>query len=254
MDDTVFQIQNKMVFYCDPNNPDFAKVEVVHGDLANDDLFKVTIHSPQPLFPFEPDYKYLAGVILLDENTAIIGSYDARIDGSYHFASYELGGIFEPFRKRFIIDVQNSMLIMGKVLDADIARYYYQQGRMVTRITSAYVIQKVCEYYELTRDQLLYGGKEKEIVYARYVAMFLLKTRAFKSYPVIGRDFGGFDHTTVMYGCKKIKQMVLDKNADLLTDLYYLDRRLRQDSGISGSGIRHQKNSLTKDKETCCAK
>jgi chromosomal replication initiator protein len=39
--------------------------------------------------------------------------------------------------------------------------------------------------------------------------MFVAKSLTSKSLPEIGRIFGGRDHSTVIYACKKVKEMML---------------------------------------------
>jgi hypothetical protein len=54
----------------------------------------------------------------------------------------------------------------------------------------------------------------KEVAWARQVAMYLIRAETEASLPAIGEALGGRDHTTVMYGCEKVADMVeRDDNA-----------------------------------------
>ena len=54
--------------------------------------------------------------------------------------------------------------------------------------------------------------RSNDIAFPRQIAMYLCREIANMSYPQIGVDFGGRDHSTVMHGCKKIEKEVKEKN------------------------------------------
>jgi chromosomal replication initiator protein len=69
-------------------------------------------------------------------------------------------------------------------------------------------IQKaVCEYYKLRVSDLLSRRRPRAIARPRQVAMALCKELTEHSLPEIGDAFGGRDHTTVLYACRKIEEL-----------------------------------------------
>ncbi len=69
-------------------------------------------------------------------------------------------------------------------------------------------IQKaVCEYYKLRVSDLLSRRRPRAIARPRQVAMALCKELTEHSLPEIGVAFGGRDHTTVLYACRKIDEL-----------------------------------------------
>jgi chromosomal replication initiator protein len=48
----------------------------------------------------------------------------------------------------------------------------------------------------------------RQVLFPRQIAMYLCKRLTRKSYPEIGRQFGGKHHTTVMHSVEKIDQLV----------------------------------------------
>jgi chromosomal replication initiator protein len=68
--------------------------------------------------------------------------------------------------------------------------------------------QKVCDavaaYYDLRTVDLLGGSRQKQVVFARQVAMALCRGMLTMSLPEIGRVFGGRDHSTVLSSLRKI--------------------------------------------------
>ena len=81
-------------------------------------------------------------------------------------------------------------------------------------------IQKaVADYYHITIEDLKSKKRTSNINYPRQIAMYLCREIANMSYPQIGIDFGGRDHSTVMHGCKKIEKEVKEKtNTKLIVD------------------------------------
>ena len=62
--------------------------------------------------------------------------------------------------------------------------------------------------------EILGEKRRPDLVQARQLAMYLCRELLGHSYPVIGRMFGGKDHSTVMHGVKKIKLL---QESDRLT-------------------------------------
>ncbi|MEM7054330.1 MAG: chromosomal replication initiator protein DnaA [Pseudomonadota bacterium] len=87
-------------------------------------------------------------------------------------------------------------------------------------------IQKeVAAYYQLRISDLLSKRRMQSIARPRQMAMFLAKALTQHSLPEIGDAFGGRDHTTVLYACRKIEELCKE-NAQLSEDRARLMRRL----------------------------
>jgi len=70
------------------------------------------------------------------------------------------------------------------------------------------VVRKVAESFGLTVDRLLGRDRSREVALPRQVAMYLLRQEANISLPQIGNALGGRDHTTVMYACDKVADLL----------------------------------------------
>lgn len=70
--------------------------------------------------------------------------------------------------------------------------------------TIAAIIDLVCLHYRVTKADLVSERRNKEIMVPRMVAYYLAATVTRHSFPVIGRQLGGRDHTTVLHGRNKI--------------------------------------------------
>lgn len=71
-------------------------------------------------------------------------------------------------------------------------------------LTSKEVLRAVASYFELETGDILGSKRQKQLVYPRQVAMYLMRHLLKLSYPQIGDNLGGKDHTTIMHGVNKI--------------------------------------------------
>jgi chromosomal replication initiator protein len=76
------------------------------------------------------------------------------------------------------------------------------------RLVNVDNIQKtVAEYYKIRVADLLSSKRTRVITRPRQIAMALAKELTSHSLPEIGQMFGGRDHTTVLYACRKVVEL-----------------------------------------------
>ena len=66
----------------------------------------------------------------------------------------------------------------------------------------------VSRHYNVSRQELVSDRRTRVIVKPRQIAMYLAKTMTPRSFPEIGRRFGGRDHTTVLHAVRKIEELI----------------------------------------------
>ena len=66
------------------------------------------------------------------------------------------------------------------------------------------IIEAVSRFYDVEIVDVLGKSRKKELVIPRQVAMFLMREETKTSFPTIGNEFGGRDHTTAIHACNKI--------------------------------------------------
>ena len=87
------------------------------------------------------------------------------------------------------------------------------------------IIQMVAEFYDLKEKELCALSRKKEVVRPRQIAMYLLREELKNSYPLIGKRFGGKDHTTAIYACEKIGKE-LQESEILLDEINLIKQRI----------------------------
>ncbi|MCL1900985.1 MAG: chromosomal replication initiator protein DnaA [Firmicutes bacterium] len=95
-------------------------------------------------------------------------------------------------------------------------------------VTAERVLDAVCEYYGISKEEICGKKKNKEIVVPRQICIYLITEILSLPLSAIGQLFGGRDHTTVMHARDKIlKEVKEDSNtASVVKDIK--DRLLKR--------------------------
>jgi chromosomal replication initiator protein len=70
------------------------------------------------------------------------------------------------------------------------------------------VMDIVARAFNLSNEELLSRNRSKKIALPRQIAMYLMREMGHFSLPQIGQTLGGRDHTTVLYACEKVADMI----------------------------------------------
>ncbi len=88
-------------------------------------------------------------------------------------------------------------------------------------------IQKiVSEYFQITVEDIKSKKRSSNISFPRQIAMYLCRNMTSESFPKIGTEFGGKDHSTVMHSVEKIEQEI-----KINPDLAKIIDKLKKDIG-----------------------
>ena len=86
-------------------------------------------------------------------------------------------------------------------------------------ISADYIQDVVSNYFKIDKRDMVSSKKSNDIAYPRQIAMYLCRTVGQMSFPRIGNDFGGRDHTTVMHAYKKIEKEIKENtNTKLIVE------------------------------------
>lgn len=94
-------------------------------------------------------------------------------------------------------------------------------------LTSQKILKVVGDYFSLELSNLLGKSRQKEIVYPRQIVMYLLRKELDFSFPKIGKELSGKDHTTIIHGVGKIEKEIkynenIQKDLELIKNKLYL--------------------------------
>ncbi|NCP10353.1 MAG: chromosomal replication initiator protein DnaA [Sphingomonadales bacterium] len=117
--------------------------------------------------------------------------------------------------------------LTGTPLDIDLARDRLAETLRGTRsrITIDDIQKAVCAHYKLDAIEMSSKRRARVVARPRQVAMYLAKTLTPRSYPEIGRKFGGRDHSTVIHAFRTIDAM-RQNDPDIDADIVRIRRAL----------------------------
>ena len=98
----------------------------------------------------------------------------------------------------------------GRAITVDLAKEALRdlissQARLVT---TENIQRIVAQYFKIRVADLTSRKRSRSIARPRHIAMALAKKLTNHSLPEIGDAFGGRDHTTVLYACRKIDRLL----------------------------------------------
>lgn len=92
-------------------------------------------------------------------------------------------------------------------------------------LTGKQVVMAVAEYFDISIEEIIGSSRKKELVNPRQIAMYIMREEISASYPSIGQEFGGRDHTTAMHAYNKIKGQ-LQEDEKLSQDVNLIKQKL----------------------------
>ncbi len=95
-----------------------------------------------------------------------------------------------------------------------------------TEISLKNIVDIVAKYYNLQSESIYSTSRKQSIVNARQLSMYLSKELTDATYKSIGEDFGGKDHTTVMYSCNQVKNQ-LERDTKYQEDVQNLKKKIQ---------------------------
>ena len=119
--------------------------------------------------------------------------------------------------------------IMSSEIDLNLAmealKDYINKG--ISEKNDINKIQKVvAEHFKISIDDLKSKKRNSNISFPRQIAMYLCRKLTDESFPKIGIEFGGKDHSTVMHSCEKIEKEI-SVNKDLSKTIEILEKEIK---------------------------
>ncbi|MCX7004640.1 MAG: chromosomal replication initiator protein DnaA [bacterium] len=115
--------------------------------------------------------------------------------------------------------------VRHQAVTLDLARECLR-GYVAAQCVTLDAIQKaVSDFFDVRIADLRSSKRPRAIVHPRQIAMYLCRELTTSSLTDIAQSFGGKDHTTVLYACRKIEQ-VKEQDEMINQQLHALKRRL----------------------------
>ena len=92
-------------------------------------------------------------------------------------------------------------------------------------ITIKKMLEVISEFYGLNSNDLLGKSREKRLAFPRQIIMYLMREEMGYSYPTIGAEIGGRDHTTAMHAYTKISK-ALSNEEKIRQEISLIKQRL----------------------------
>lgn len=92
-------------------------------------------------------------------------------------------------------------------------------------LTPRQLAEVVGGFYNISQEDLMGKSREKKLSFPRQIIMFLLREELKMSYPAIGEELGGRDHTTAMHAHTKILNEI-EKELKLRQEIELIKQRL----------------------------
>ena len=102
---------------------------------------------------------------------------------------------------------------------------YANKGLVSEKNDVAKIQKVVADYFQISIDDLRGKKRSSNISFPRQIAMYLCRKLTDESFPKIGIEFGGKDHTTVMHSCDKIEKEIKN-NKELAKTIEKLQKEI----------------------------
>jgi chromosomal replication initiator protein len=93
-------------------------------------------------------------------------------------------------------------------LAAEALQHIYSDSKPLSNLTVAEVLEGVCRFYHVSPELIRGKQRDRDVVWPRQVAMYIMREETSASLLQIGTALGGRDHSTIMHGWEKVHQEI----------------------------------------------
>jgi chromosomal replication initiator protein len=118
-------------------------------------------------------------------------------------------------------------------IDMDLARSVIKNfiSEVNKEITVDAIQKMVAEHFKISVEKIQGKTRKREIVIARQLSMFLAKNMTDTSLKTIGENFGGRDHSTVIYSCNTVSEL-MDTDSNFRETVDELEKKIKMSLGV----------------------
>lgn len=85
----------------------------------------------------------------------------------------------------------------------------------------------LCNYFRISEKDLISDSRKSQLVYARSLAFYLMREDLGLQLKEIGVLFGDRDHSTILHGYDKIKEL-LENDSQVISDIDYIRKKFKE--------------------------
>lgn len=176
---------------------------------------------------FPPDFALRTEII---KKKIIAGNFEKEIpEDVIEYIASNIGTDVRQLEGSITRLIAYSTIMGGVEITLDLAiealKDFISKG--ISEKNDVHRIQKiVSEYFQITVEDIRSKKRSSNISFPRQIAMYLCRNMTSESFPKIGTEFGGKDHSTVMHSVEKIEQEI-----KINPDLAKIIDKLKMDIG-----------------------
>lgn len=177
---------------------------------------------------FPPDFALRKEIL---KKKIVAGNFEQDIpDDVIEYIASNIGPDVRQLEGAITRLVAYSTIMGGEKINLDLAiealKDFISKG--VGEKNDVHRIQKiVSEYFQISIDDIKSKKRSSNISFPRQIAMYLCRNMLGESFPKIGTEFGGKDHSTVMHSVEKIENEI-----KVNKDLANIIEKLKKDIGV----------------------
>ncbi len=177
---------------------------------------------------FPPDFELRKEIL---KKKIAAGDFDEEIpDDVIEYIASNMGTDVRQLEGSITRLIAYSTMMGGSKITLDLAidalKDFISKG--ISEKNDVHRIQKiVSEYFQISVEDIRSKKRSSNISFPRQIAMYLCRAMTSESFPKIGIEFGGKDHSTVMHSVEKIENEI-----KVNKDLANIIEKLKKDIGV----------------------
>ena len=158
---------------------------------------------------FPPDFNLRVEII---KRKIIAGNFEKEIsEDVIEYIASNMGSDVRQLEGSITRLVAYSAIMGGSEINLELAiealKDFISKG--ISEKNDVHRIQKVvAEYFQISVEDIRSKKRSSNIAFPRQIAMYLCRKLTSESFPKIGTEFGGKDHSTVMHSVEKIENEI----------------------------------------------
>ena len=227
--DIVFQIFNKMI---DEGKQVVLSADRAPKNITMDERLKTRFNSGGTFDIQPPEVETKLGII-----KSFIDEYNLTSDGPQFRLPEEIERYVAENSSSNIRELKSAVTKViyymlssnQKEISVDevsrLLENHFSGGNM-KKLTVADIQKQVEQYYDVSHMDLVGQKRARKIVYARQIAIYLSRQMLDIPYNAIAKDFGGRDHTTIMYSVTNVETK-MKENRELREEIENIKRKIK---------------------------